>query len=65
MKTIIQETDFFRLILTKSECLAPKGLYCLEMTQEQIQDGEVIGCSTYQFFLNEQNLINLSEELIR
>ena len=65
MKTIIRETEFFRLTLCKKECLAPQGLFHITMLQEQLNDGKVTDTSTYQFFLENDNLAALSESLIK
>ena len=65
MKTIITENDTYKLTLTKNECIAPKGVYHVQMTQEQINSlGESVG-SSYQFFLEKDDLIKLSQELLK
>lgn len=63
MQTIIKENDFFRLILSKTECLNPEGLFNMELTQEMIKDGKVSEKSTYQFFMTQQDLNKLKENL--
>jgi hypothetical protein len=63
MQTTIKENDSFRLILSKKECLKPEGLFNIEFTQQTIKDGEVSGSSTYQFFMTQQDLNKLKENL--
>jgi hypothetical protein len=65
MKTIIRETEFLRLTLCKKECLTPQGLFHITMLQERLDDGKVTDSSTYQFFLENDNLATLSESLIK
>jgi hypothetical protein len=63
MQTTIKENDFFRLILSKTECLKPEGLFNIKLTQEIIKDGEFSKQSTYQFFMTQQDLNKLKENL--
>jgi hypothetical protein len=63
MKTIIKENENFRLTLVKNLCSKPDGLYHIECIQEQMSDGEVITASSYDFFLNRDELKKISESL--
>lgn len=65
MKTVITENDNFKLTLTKNECVAPKGVYHVQMTQEQIDIYGKTSTSTYQFFLDNDDLMKLSQELLK
>jgi hypothetical protein len=63
MKTIIKENEGFRLILNKSLCLQPDNLYNIEMTGQQLKDGEVMQSSTYQFFMTQEDINALAKAL--
>ena len=63
MKTVIKENESFRLILKKEPCLMPVGLNNVEMTQEQLKDGEVTQTSTYQFFMTQDEINTLAGAL--
>jgi hypothetical protein len=63
MKTVIKESEGFRLTLKKEPCLMPAGLNNIEMVQEQLKDGEVIQTSTYQFFITEDEMKVLAKAL--
>jgi hypothetical protein len=59
----IKENENFRLTLIKNLCSKPDGLYHIECIQEQISDGEVTTASSYEFFLNRDELKKISESL--
>ena len=62
---LIQDGAAFKLRAVIKNCLAPEDLKCVEFTGEQYDDeGELIGSSTYQFFLNSQELQTMSEGLV-
>jgi len=64
METIIKESSAFRLRVKKNTCLRPKDLNNLEFVQEFLNDkGEVDSTSTYQFFLTDQEITHLCENL--
>jgi len=65
METIIKNKDDFRLKLKKNPCLKPVGIFHLEITGEQIKDGEVIQSSTYQFFMTEDEINILAKALTK
>lgn len=61
----IKQHEGFRLIGKKTECLKPKGLYTIELTNECLNNkGEVTDRSTYNFFLTEQEIQLLSQNLL-
>jgi hypothetical protein len=64
MKTVIKESEGFRLTLKKEPCLMPVGLNNIEMIQEQLKDGGVIQTSTYQFFMTKNEMTVLSKALV-
>jgi len=56
----------FETIVIKKRCLSPNDLFCLEIIGVQKnQRGEELLRSTYQFFMNEQQLKELSETLVQ
>jgi hypothetical protein len=63
MRTVIKENEGFRLVLEKKPCLRPEGLNNIEMTGEQLRDGEIIHSSTYQFFMTQEEINNLAKAL--
>jgi hypothetical protein len=63
MERVIKETDSFRLIVKKNECLSPKGLFNIEFVRENLKDGKVSDTSTYQFFMTQQDINELKEKL--
>ena len=63
MKTVIKENEGFRLTLKKEPCLVPADLNTVEMTQEQLKDGEVTQTSTYQFFMTAKEMKTLAKAL--
>lgn len=63
MKTVIKKNEEFRLTLKKESCLMPVGLNNVEMTQEQLKDGEVTLSSTYQFFMTQEEMNRLAKAL--
>jgi hypothetical protein len=65
MKTVIKENEGFRLVLEKRPCLLPVGLNNIEMTGEQLKDGEVIQKSTYQFFMTQEEIETLIKALVK
>ena len=56
----------FETIVKKTRCLSPNDLFSLEIIGIQKNErGEELQRSTYQFFMNEQQLKELSETLVR
>jgi hypothetical protein len=63
MNIVIKDKEDFRLILKKEPCIAPVGLYNIEMIQEQLKDGEITQTSTYQFFMSKNEISILTKAL--
>jgi hypothetical protein len=63
MKTVIKEKEEYRLTMKKEPCLMPVGLNNIEMIQEQLKDGEVTQTSTYQYFMAQDELNDLTKAL--
>lgn len=60
----IKESKGFRLRMVKHEVSSPKGLFNIDIIQEELtQDGTVIQASTYNFFMTAQELQTLSTGL--
>lgn len=62
---VIKEDLGFRLIVKKNPCARPRGLYNIEFVQETLKEGQVDTASTYQFFLTDDELKTLSEQLVK
>lgn len=64
METVIKELPAFRLRVKKNPCSCPQGLNNLEFVQEFLNDkGEIDQTSTYQFFLDDNEIKNLCKNL--
>jgi hypothetical protein len=64
METIIKELPSFRLKIKKNPCLHPEGLNNLEFVQEYLDDkGEIDYTSTYQFFMTQDEINDLTKAL--
>jgi len=62
---IIKEIPEFRLRVTKKECESPVGLYSIEFVQEYLnKQKEVVDTSTYNFFLTQEEISALCENLL-
>lgn len=61
---IIKEDLGFRLKVKSWECVSPKGLFAYEFINEQLKDGEIIGTSTYNFFMSKEEIKKLSQSLL-
>jgi hypothetical protein len=60
----IKESQNFRLKMVKHKVANPKGLFNVDIIQEELkQDGTVIQASTYNFFMTAQELQILSTGL--
>lgn len=62
---IVHENEGFRLRVEKTKCLRPDDFYSLNFVQESLRDGKVESSSTYNFFLTEEQVKKLSEELVK
>ena len=62
---IVKEREDFRLVGKVSSCLKPEGLRSLELINECLNDrGEVTDRSTYNFFLTQEEIQQLCQNLI-
>jgi hypothetical protein len=60
----IKENPAFRVRMIKHEVLSPKGLYSIDMIQEDLkQDGTVNQANTYNFFMTKDELQKLAHSL--
>jgi hypothetical protein len=62
---IIKEIPGFRLRVTQKECDSPAGLYSIEFIQEYLnKQKEVVDTSIYNFFLTQEEISSLCENLL-
>jgi len=59
----IKQSEGFRVRMEKHEVLSPKGLYSLDLIQENLKDGKVIDSQTYNFFMTKSELNTLAYAL--
>jgi hypothetical protein len=59
----IKESSGFRVRLEKHEVVSPKGLFSLDIIQENLKDGEVADSQTYNFFMTKEELQALAQGL--
>ena len=57
---IVKESEGFRIRLVKHEIISPKGLFSLDIIQENLKEGIVIDSQTYNFFMSKEELQSLS-----
>ncbi len=62
---IVRSSEAFQIRVKKNRCLRPDDLNSVEFIQECIKDGEVESSSTYQFFLTDDQIKQLSEGLVK
>jgi len=55
-ETVIKEDSGYRLVLKKHEVLSPKGLFSVNMEQQNLRDGEITDISTYNFFMTKEEI---------
>ena len=60
---IIKESEGFRLRIVKHEVLSPKGLFSLNLIQENLKDGEIADSQTYNFFMTKEEIGALAYSL--
>lgn len=63
MQVILKESDWYRLVLKKTPCVAPAGLNAIEFVGEQLKNGLVTDSSTYQFFMTQAELDKLAKAI--
>jgi len=61
---VIKEHEGFRLVLKKHEVLSPKGLFSIDMEQQNLKDGVVQDTATYNFFMTQEEIATLASALI-
>lgn len=54
----IRENEGHRLSFKMNDCLSPEGLKHLEFVSETLTDGETTSTSTYEFFIEKENVID-------
>ena len=59
----IKESDGFRVRMVKHEVISPKGLFSLDLIQESLKNGVVQDTSTYNFFMDKEELQSLAHGL--
>jgi hypothetical protein len=59
----IKQSEGFRVRLEKHEVLNPKGLFSLDIIQENLKDGKVSDSQTYNFFMTKEELQSLAHAL--
>ncbi len=63
-EVIIKDTQGFQLRVKKWECAVPKGLYAVHFTQAtKNTEGKIDMESTYEFFLDQNDLDKVAEAL--
>ncbi len=63
-EVVIKDSPGFQLRLKKWECLSPKGLYAVNFIQcTKDKQGNIDSESTYEFFMDQTDLKNLSMAL--
>lgn len=60
VEMVIKESEGFRLTMQKHEVLSPKGLFSINLLQESLKDGDVIGSQTYNFFMSKEEMQTLA-----
>lgn len=62
---LVKDCAAFKLKVRIFPCLRPEGLQCVEFIGEQFNDqGEMMRDSTYQFFMDHDELVRLSKGLV-
>ena len=64
MEHYVTNTDSFKLKVVIKDCLHPKDKKCVEFVREQYNSFELVDCSTYQFFLSNDELVYLGKILM-
>ena len=62
---IVKEHEGFRLRIKALECVAPKGLISLDFIQESLNNGDVVGSQTYNFFMTKEEIKDLCDGLMQ
>jgi hypothetical protein len=59
----IKRSEGFCVRLEKHEVLSPKGLFSLDIIQENLKDGKITDSQTYNFFMTKEELQMLAHGL--
>jgi hypothetical protein len=59
----VKESEGFRVRMVKHEVLMPKGLFSLDLIQENLKDGKVQDSASYNFFMTKEELQTLAQGL--
>jgi len=59
----VKESEGFRVRMVKHEVISPKGLFSLDIIQENLKDGQVQDSQTYNFFMTQEELQSLAHGL--
>jgi hypothetical protein len=59
----VKESEGFRVRMVKHEVISPKGLFSLDIIQENLKDGQVQDSQTYNFFMTKEELQSLAHGL--
>ncbi len=63
-ESIVYQRPDYQIKVKKSECLAPKGIYAITISnQQKNQKNEIIQSSNYEFFMDQQQINSLIEVL--
>ena len=66
MEKYITNRDDWKLKFHMEDCLSPKGMRHLRFTGEQYnKEGEMTNSSTYDFFLEENEVFTLANHLLK
>ena len=61
----VKEAPDFRLVGKKIACLKPDGIFSIELSGECLNDrGEIVDRSTYNFFLTQEEINKLCQNLL-
>lgn len=64
-ETIVKDTPGFQLRLKKWECLSPKGMYAVHFIQAtKDRDGKIDSESTYEFFMDYEEMTRVAGALV-
>lgn len=64
MEHYVTNTGSFKLKVVIKDCINPKDKKCVEFVREQYNSLELVDCSTYQFFLSNDELVYLGKILM-
>lgn len=66
IKEVLTNRDDWKLKFHMEDCLSPKGMRHLRFTGEQYnKEGEMTNSSTYDFFLEENEVFTLANHLLK